>query len=202
MLAAPATCDNSFAKPRRIGAGNVVYCCRPRPVAACGMPKKRRIFEPGHGRKLMLIVDESPEVEGALFYAAGRVLHAGGSVLLLYVIEPDNQFWEGVRQVQLEEQTNKARAVFRLFRRKLNNEGYDAVQTEEVIREGKKPEEIIKQIDEDEDVSVLVLGASKEASGPGPLVSSLAAGALAGKFLIPITIVPGDLALEDIKALA
>jgi nucleotide-binding universal stress UspA family protein len=166
------------------------------------MPKKRRIFEPGHGRKLMLIVDESPEVEGALFYAAGRVLHAGGSVLLLYVIEPDNQFWEGVRQVQLEEQTNKARAIFRLFRRKLNNEGYDTVPTEEVIREGKKLEEIIKQIDDDEDVAVLVLGASKEAAGPGPLVSALAAGALAGKFPIPITIVPGDLAVEDIKALA
>ena len=166
------------------------------------MAKKRRIFEPGHGRKLMLIVDESPEVEGALFYAAGRVLHAGGSVLLLYVIEPDNQFWEGVRQAQLEEQTNKARAIFRLFRRKLNNEGYETVPTEEVIREGKKLEEILKQIDDDEDVAVLVLGASKEAAGPGPLISALAAGAMAGKFPIPITIVPGDLAVEDIKALA
>jgi len=165
------------------------------------MAKKRRIFEPGHGRKLMVVVDESPEVEGALFYAAGRVLHAGGNILLLYVIEPENQFWEGVRQAQLEEQTNKARAVFRLFRRKLNNEGYEAVQTEEVIREGKKREEIVKQIDEDEDVAVLVLGASKEAAGPGPLVSGLASG-LAGKFPIPITIVPGDLAVEDIKALA
>ena len=165
------------------------------------MAKKRRIFEPGHGRKLMVVVDELPEVEGALFYAAGRVMHAGGNILLLYVIEPENQFWEGVRQAQLEEQTNKARAVFRLFRRKLNNEGYEAVQTEEVIREGKKLEEIVKQIDEDEDVAVLVLGASKEAAGPGPLVSGLASG-LAGKFPIPITIVPGDLAVEDIKALA
>ena len=63
--------------------------------------------------------------------------------------------------------------------------------TEEVIREGKKVEEIVKQIDEDEDVAVLVLGASKEAAGPGPLVSALAAGAMAGKFPIPITIVPG-----------
>ena len=62
-------------------------------------------------------------------------------------------------------------AVFRLFRRKLNNEGFEAVPTEEVIREGKKLEEILKQIDEDEDVAVLVLGASKEAAGPGPLVS-------------------------------
>jgi nucleotide-binding universal stress UspA family protein len=147
-------------------------------------------------------VDESPEVELALFYAAGRVLHAGGSILLLYVIEPENQFWEGVRQVQLEEETNKARAIFRLLRRKLNNDGYEAVQTEEVIREGKKPEEILKQIDEDEDIAVLVLGASKETSGPGPLVSSLAVGTNAGKFPIPITIVPGELLLEDIKALA
>jgi nucleotide-binding universal stress UspA family protein len=166
------------------------------------MARKRRVFEEGHGRKLMVIVDESPEVELALFYAAGRVLHAGGSILLLYVIEPENQFWEGVRQVQLEEETNKARAIFRLLRRKLNNDGYEAVQTEEVIREGKKPEEILKQIDEDEDIAVLVLGASKETSGPGPLVSSLAVGTNAGKFPIPITIVPGELLLEDIKALA
>jgi len=166
------------------------------------MPRKRRIFEQGHARKLMVIVDESPEVEGALYYAAGRVLHAGGRILLLYVIEPDNQFWGGVRQVQLEEQTNKARAIFRLFRRKLNNEGFESVPTEEVIREGKKVEEILKQIDEDEDVAVLVLGASKEAAGPGPLVSSLAAGAMAGKFPIPITIVPGDLGVDEIKALA
>jgi nucleotide-binding universal stress UspA family protein len=107
-----------------------------------------------------------------------------------------------VRQVQLEEETNKARAIFRLLRRKLNNDGYEAVQTEEVIREGKKPEEILKQIDEDEDIAVLVLGASKETSGPGPLVSSLAVGTNAGKFPIPITIVPGELLLEDIKALA
>jgi nucleotide-binding universal stress UspA family protein len=166
------------------------------------MAKKRRIFEQGHARKLLVIVDESPEVEGALFYAAGRVQHAGGRIMLLYIIEPDNQFWEGVRQVQLEEQTNKARALFRLFRRKLNNEGFDEVAIEEVIREGKPVEEILKQIDDDEDISVLILGASKEAAGPGPLVTSIGAGSMASKFPIPITIVPGDLQIEDIKALS
>ena len=57
---------------------------------------------------------------------------------LLYVIEPENQFWEGVRQAQLEEQTNKARALLRLLRRELNNKGFEGVVTEEVIREGKK----------------------------------------------------------------
>jgi nucleotide-binding universal stress UspA family protein len=166
------------------------------------MGKKRRVFEAGHGRKLMVIVDETAEVEGALYYAAGRAHHTDGHIVLLYVIEPDNQFWEGVRQVQLEEQTNKAKALFRLLRRKMGNEGFDAVPVEEIIREGKKVDEILKQIDEDEDIAILVLGASTEAAGPGPLVSSLAAGATAGKFPIPITIVPGALGIEDIKALA
>ncbi len=127
---------------------------------------------------------------------------AGGRVVLLFVIEPDNQFWDAVRQVQLDEQTNKAKALFRLFRRKLTNAGYDNVVLEEVIREGKLLDAIQQQIEEDEDVAVLVLGASKDAAGPGPLVSSLAAGNAAGKFPIPITIVPGDLSLEEIQALA
>jgi nucleotide-binding universal stress UspA family protein len=167
------------------------------------MSKRRRVFEQGHDRKLLVIVDESPEVEGALFYAAGRVTHAaGGRIVLLFVIEPDNQFWDAVRQVQLDEQTTKAKALFRLFRRKLANAGYDNVVLEEVIREGKLLEAIQQQIEEDEDVAVLVLGASKEAAGPGPLVSSLAMGSAAGKFPIPITIVPGDLTLEEIQALA
>jgi nucleotide-binding universal stress UspA family protein len=166
------------------------------------MGKKRRVFEAGHGRKLLVIVDETAEVEGALYYAAGRALHTNGHIVLLYIIEPDNQFWEGVRQVQLEEQTNKAKALFRLLRRKMASEGFDSVPVEEVIREGKTVEEILKQIDEDEDIAILVLGASIEAAGPGPLVSSLAAGATAGKFPIPITIVPGELKLDDIKALA
>ena len=87
--------------------------------------------------------------------------------MLLYVIEPDNQFWDAVRQVQLDEQTNKARALFRLFRRKLSNAGYDKVVIEEVIREGKLVEAILQQIEDDEDIAVLVLGASKEATGPG-----------------------------------
>src|SRR5262245_34883550 len=154
------------------------------------MMKKRRAFEQGHARKLLVVVDESPEVESALYYAAGRALHAGGQIVLLYVIEPENQFWDAVRQAQLDEQTNKARALFRLYRRKLGNAGYDMVGLEEVIREGKLVDAIMQQIEDDEDVAVLVLGASTESSGPGPLVSSLGTGPAAGKFPIPITIVP------------
>lgn len=166
--------------------------------------KKRRSFEAGHRRKFLLVVDSSDEVEAALYYAASRVMHSGGSIVMLYAIEPqDFQHWVGVRQIQLEEETTKAKALFRLFRRKLNNEGFESVETEEVTAEGTKAEAIVNAIEADEDVAILVLGAAADPnSGPGPLVSSLAAGTAAGKFPIPITIVPGELTLEEIQALA
>ena len=65
-----------------------------------------------------------------------------------------------------------------------------------------KPEEIVKLIEQDEDIAILVLGAAVNPKGPGPLVSSLATGKAAGTFPIPIVIVPGTLDVEDLKALA
>lgn len=165
--------------------------------------RRRRSFEAGHARKFLLIVDESQEVESALYYAAARIAHSSGTLVMLYVIEPQEyQHWAGVRQVQIEEETVKAKALFRLFRRKLNNVGYEHVACEEVIREGVKSEQILAAIADDDDVAILVLGASTDQKGPGPLVSALAVGKAAGTFPIPITVVPGNLTLEEIKGLA
>ena len=148
--------------------------------------KKRRSFEAGHFRKFLLIVDESQEVESALYYAASRMQRSSGSIVMLYVIVPQEfQHWINVRQEQVEEETTKAKALFRLFRRKLNLAGFEGVACEEIIREGSKAEEIRKLIDEDEDIAILVLGASTDAAGPGPLVSSLAAGTAAGQLPDP-----------------
>lgn len=167
------------------------------------MAKQRRVFEQGHNRKFLVVVDESPEVESALYYAALRISHTSGRLLLLYVIEPQEyQHWAGIRQVQLEEETNKAKALFRLMRRKLNNAGFEALEHEEVILEGNKSEQIVKLIEDDEDVAILVLGASTDPKGPGPLVSAIGSGPMAGNFNVPITIVPGNLMLEDLKAFA
>ena len=165
--------------------------------------KPRRSFESGHRRKFLLVVDESQEVESALYYAASRVQRSSGSIVMLYIIEPgEYQHWVGVRQIQFEEDTNKAKALFRLFRRKLNLAGFEDLDVEDVIREGTTAEEVVKLIAEDEDIAILVLGASTDDKGPGPLVASLAAGQAAGGFPVPVTVVPGKLSLDDIKALA
>ncbi|MFV0297931.1 MAG: universal stress protein [Hyphomicrobiaceae bacterium] len=168
------------------------------------MVKQRRVFEQGHRRKYLVIVDESPEVESALFFAASRVEHTGGVICMLYVIEPtDFTQWAGVKDMQIEEETAKAKALFRLNRRKLDKiEAFETIPTEEVILSGKRPEEMLALIDQDEDIAILILGASTDTRGPGPLVSSLATGKLAGSFPIPIVIVPGNLSLKDLQAMA
>ncbi len=40
--------------------------------------KPRRSFEEGHRRKFLIVVDESQEVESALYYAASRVQRSSG----------------------------------------------------------------------------------------------------------------------------
>ncbi len=165
-------------------------------------PVKRRSFEAGHHRKFLVIADESREVESALLFAASRVQRSGGQIKILYVVEPDVQFWGGVRQVQIDEETNKAKALFRLFRRKLTAEGFDQVVVEEAIVEGKRVDMIGAEIARDEDIAVLVLGAAVDAKGPGPLIAALVSGSIAGRFPIPITIVPGNLTVDAIKTLA
>ena len=165
--------------------------------------KKRQIFAEGHKRKFLVVVDETHECESALAFAASRAQRTQGQLALLYVIEPGVDFqWLGVEDVAREEGKNKAKAVFRLFGRKLKAMGFEELVPEEIVREGVKADEILKLIEEDEDLGVLVLGASKDPSGPGPLVSTLAGGRLAGTFPVPITVVPGHLSIEEILALA
>ena len=78
--------------------------------------------------------------------------------------------------------------------------GIAGITPEQVIREGDTAEEILKLIDEDEDISVLVLAAGVDSEGPGPLVASL--GSTAGTFPVPIAIVPGHLTDAELDAMS
>jgi hypothetical protein len=71
------------------------------------------------------------------------------------------------------------------------------VDPELVIREGDPVAEILAQVCEDPAIGVLVLGASHEKSGPGPLVTQLSKNS--GNLPVPITIVPGDMSRERLE---
>ena len=68
-----------------------------------------------------------------------------------------------------------------------------------VIREGEVVPEILAQISEDPEIGILVLGASTDKKGPGPIVTQLSKNA--GSLPIPITVVPGDLSKERLEAI-
>ena len=74
------------------------------------------------------------------------------------------------------------------------------IEPERAIREGDTAEEIVKAIDEDADIGILVLAAGTAKEGPGPLVSNLSK--TAGTFPIPVALVPGHLSDEDLEAMS
>lgn len=162
---------------------------------------KRKSFEPGHLRKFLVIVDETPECDRAVYYAARRAARTGGRLVLFATITigEEGQQWLGVGDLMREEAREEADGRLDHYAARARN--LAGVDPERVLREGIKADEIVKFIDEDEDIAILVLAAGIGKEGPGPLVSSIA-GAGSGSFPIPITIVPGNLTDEELDALA
>ncbi len=166
----------------------------------CAMTRKRRSSEPGHRRKFLVVIDDTPECERALYFASLRALHTGGALVMLYVIMPgDFQHWLGVETIMRAESQDEARRVLGEFAEKARK--WASVEPQIVIREGTPSEEIVSLIEEDEDIAILVLAAGVGKEGPGPLVSAFA-GRSATSFPIPVTIIPGTMSDEEIQAVA
>ncbi|WP_029351435.1 universal stress protein [Bosea sp. 117] len=165
------------------------------------MPRRRQSHEPGHRRKFLVVIDETPECDRAVYYAARRAARTGGGVVMLAVLElADVQSqWLGVADLMRAEATDKAQASLDNFAAR--SRSISGIEPEQVIREGQVAEEIVKLIEADEDIAILVLATGTGSEGPGPLVSALASGAWAG-LAVPITIVPGSLSDSEIDALA
>ncbi len=162
---------------------------------------KRSIHEPGHKRKFLVIADETPECEQAIYFAAFRARNTGSSLAILYVIEPvEFQHWSSVEATHRQEQERKSAAVFRLYQRKLDQSGLENLEIEEIVRSGKIEDEVIGLINEDQDIGFLVLGASTSQKGPGRLVNWLGTAA-AGQFPVPYVVVPGVLSNDEIESL-
>ena len=164
------------------------------------MSRKRRSYEAGHKPKFLVVVDDTEECDRAIYFASRRAVRIGGAVVLLRVIETEgrNQQWLGVADIMKAEALEEANAA--LDRAAARANGAAGITPERVVREGDRSEQILKLIDEDEDIAILVLAAGTGKEGPGPLVASL--GKTAGTFPIPIALVPGHLADEDLDAMS
>ena len=147
-----------------------------------------------------MVVDDSAEMEIALRFAARRAQHTGGRVAMLHVIEPtDFQHWMTVGNLMREEARNEAEQLLQKLAARINElTGQMPIL---YVREGTRRDELLKLIEEEPSIQILVLAANVDQGGPGPLVT-----ALTGRFLnrlrIPLTIVPGNLSDEDIDSIA
>jgi nucleotide-binding universal stress UspA family protein len=164
------------------------------------MSTKRRSYEKGHNRKYLVVIDDTEECERAVHWAAKRAGRTKSKLIMLRVIETSerNQQWLGVADIMKAEEmeaANKALDKYATHAKKIAR-----VTPERVIREGDTAQEIVKLIDDDTDIGILVLAAGTGKDGPGPLVSGLAK--TAGDFPIPVAIVPGNLSDAELDAMA
>ena len=164
------------------------------------MSLKRRSYEAGHKPKFLVVIDESPECDRAVYYASRRAARTGASVMMLLVIEPHDrhQQWLGVADIMKAEGHEAASQKLDEFAARAN--GVAGITPERVIREGDPTDQILDVIDKDVDIAMLVLAANPGPEGPGPIISTMAK--TVGSFPIPVTIVPGNLNDEEIDALS
>jgi len=149
-------------------------------------------------RKFLVVLDDSRECLNAMRFAAMRAARTGGGVQILSVVQPEEfGAWAGVGDIMRAEARERIEVHFEVFAKWMRDK--QGINPELVIREGDPVPEIMAQIREDTEVSVLVLGAGTDNKGPGPLVTQLTR--QSGSLPIPITIVPGDMSKERLEAI-
>jgi nucleotide-binding universal stress UspA family protein len=150
-------------------------------------------------RVFLVVVDDTEEMRAALSYACRRARHTGGRVALLRVVEPaEFQHFATIGNLMRAEARQEAEELLQRMATEVNEiSGHLPVL---YVREGSPRDELIRLIDEEPQISILVLAADTGQGGPGPLVTALT-GKFVGRLRVPITIVPGNLTDGQIEAI-
>jgi len=160
----------------------------------------RRRSPDGQPNVFLVVVDNSPEMPVALRFASRRAKRTGGRVGLLRVVrKADFQHWAAIGNLMREEARDEAEQLLQEY----------AAQVTEItggempilyILEGDTKSALLKLIEEDSQIRILVLAAATGRRGPGPLINFLMK-KIIGKLRVPVTIVPGGLSDEQIDTL-
>lgn len=150
-------------------------------------------------RKFLIVFDDSPECKIALGYACRRARKTNGIVVLLRIVEPlASAPWMAIGKLMRAEALDDAEDLLQAQVPEVWEKS--GQRPERIVREGNKAEVVLGLLDEDPSISVVVLGASTDSAGPGPLVTLLTA--RSGNLKIPVTLVPGNLSEEELDRLA
>ena len=150
-------------------------------------------------RTYLVVIDDTPEAEIALRFAARRATKTDGGVEILSLVEPQEFIAFGGVQatIEAEAQAHAEGLVAAAAGTLLEESGLRPAIT---VRSGEGPKIIRELIAANPDIAALVLGAAATGA-PGPLVAHFA-GTDAGALPVPLMIVPGSLTPEQIDQLS
>ena len=151
-------------------------------------------------KKFLIVIDESEELEKAIYFAANRAIHTDGKLSLLHIVDPAvNAQWSRIENLIEQEATSEAKKLCREWARKIKSR-FD-IECEVVIKMGDPCEELLKLVDEDKNIRFLVLASNANNEDPGPLIKALT-GKRIKDLSIPIVVIPGSLSEKDIDLIA
>lgn len=152
----------------------------------------------GYSRKFLVVIDDSPDCDRAVTFAAHRVKRTGGTLVLMSVIDSaDFEQFIGVADTMRAEARNEAERNLDARIARIGQIGQ--IRTETVIREGTLDAAIESLLAEDPQIAILVLAASASEKGPGPLVTHFVGNR---KLHILVTVVPPAMTDAEIVAVA
>jgi nucleotide-binding universal stress UspA family protein len=150
-------------------------------------------------RVFLVVIDSSEELHQALYYACCRAKSLDGRIALMYCILPaEFQHWAGVGELMRDEARKEAGNLLAANAEYVHK--LTGIQPAMYLREGDPKTELINLIDEEDDISMLILGGNTDGESSGPLINYLTTKG-AAVCRVPITIVPGNLSDADIDEL-
>jgi nucleotide-binding universal stress UspA family protein len=151
-------------------------------------------------KKFLIVIDESKELEKAIYFAANRAIHTEGELSLLYIVDPAvNAQWSRIENLIEQEATSEAKKLCRIWSQKIKSRF--GIESEVIIKMGDRCEELLKLVQEDRSIRFLVLASSANNEEPGPLIKALT-GKKIKNLSIPMVIIPGSLSEKDIDLIA
>ena len=150
-------------------------------------------------RYILVIADNSPEMNIALEYACARSKKTGRKIIIATFIEPlDVLTTQGISEIMKNEAREEAEKI-------LNTAATIVKEVTGIVpvlhtREGEIISELKKLIEEEEGINVLVLAANtnENEKNPGPIINALISREIS-TLRIPIMIVPGNFSKDHIS---
>lgn len=140
-------------------------------------------------RTFLVVVDASPEFPIAVRYAADRASAVNGRVALLAVVEPQGiETWGGVERALDDQAFDVARSLVASHEETV--EKATGVKPLTFFRKGEIRSVLLDLIDQEKDISTLVLAAQTREGGRNALIQYLTNEKGIKKLKIPLIIVP------------